>query len=1148
MKQRGRRGLSILLTLCLLLGLSAGLAVPAAAAELPNTGGILSEDTYTLTGNVKLETNNLTINSGNVTIDLAGYTLTGTGNGSVITVNGGTLTLKDDTGSGKITGGNIADDDGAWQCGGGVTVNGGTFIMNGGTITSNTAANGAGGVNVYNGSFTMNGGTISDNTATGNAAGGLSVYGTANIGSGAIISGNTAANSGAGISIASDGSVTMSGGTITDNQANIDGGGVFIDVNGNFTMSDGSITGNTAGSAGGGVNISGGTFTMSGGTITGNKAIQNGGGVTVADYPNSAIQVSGNIEITGNTLTSGAASNVWLSAGKTITNNNLTGGSIGVSVHTLPGDGETVPVLTGGTNASLFSSDEDGYVLEAQNGTVVLKAEGTSIDPNGNITRAELAEKIQLHEPFGLSGRTSGSASIFTDLTGKVTDTQYNAIGVLCDQKILSGTTANTFSPDGTVTRAQAAVVIWRAAGSPSNKESITVPYKDIDTTLWYSPAIHSLYAMGVLDDTDMDTSKAFRINDPATRADIEKWLFAYTAAWSGSGSGGSLEGIVVPGGASRADFVLSVYNVLSQSNRVKDEEEEHGTPFVDIADCTPQQQEAITYFYSIEVISGTTETTFDPYAPASNAQVAKFLEQLSAALGEDFSSAAATAFSLPPANWYASAVNFLVAEGVLTQEEARDENFNPHAPSFAAKIQTWSQGLKPAAPTVSPAGGQYTSAQAVTLSAPDGLTIHYTTDGTIPTRDSAVYTTPISVTKSTTIKAMAAGDGLSSDVVTASYTIGSSGGGSSSGSDDDNGYTPPVTTEKNPDGSTTTNTIKNDGTKVETTKYPDGSKEVVETAKDGTVTTTETSADGSKTETVQNPNGSSETTVEQADGSGSTTSVAADGTVTARAALSEGAVAAAQAAGEPAALPMPEVPVTADRTSAPTVTVSLPAGSGSARVEIPVENVTAGTVAVLVKSDGTEEVIKTSLTTENGVTVTLSHGDTVKIVDNSKSFADVPASYWGSDAVTFAASREIFNGTGPDTFSPDTAMSRGMIVTVLARFEGVDTSAGENWYDAGAAWAVEQGISDGANLDQPLTREQLATMLYRYAGSPAAGSPLSGYPDTASVSGYAADAMAWAVENGLIGGTGAGTLNPRGLATRTEVATILMRFCQNRT
>lgn len=100
-------------------------------------------------------------------------------------------------------------------------------------------------------------------------------------------------------------------------------------------------------------------------------------------------------------------------------------------------------------------------------------------------------------------------------------------------------------------------------------------------------------------------------------------------------------------------------------------------------------------------------------------------------------------------------------------------------------------------------------------------------------------------------------------------------------------------------------------------------------------------------------------------------------------------------AQGEVVTLPMPEVPVTTDRETAPTVTVDLPSGT-TAKVEIPVADVTPGTVAVIVKADGTEEVIKTSLTTENGVAVTLSDGDTVKIVDNSKTFDDVADNYWG--------------------------------------------------------------------------------------------------------------------------------------------------------
>ena len=400
---------------------------------------------------------------------------------------------------------------------------------------------------------------------------------------------------------------------------------------------------------------------------------------------------------------------------------------------------------------------------------------------------------------------------------------------------------------------------------------------------------------------------------------------------------------------------------------------------------------------------------------------------------------------------------------------------------------------------------------------------------------------------------------------VTANFTVKqfSSGGGSSSSG----GSGTTTETTKNPDGSTTTTvTNKNTGTVTETTTWPDGSKEVIETKKDGTVTTTTTDADGSKTEVVEEPDGtvtttttdtagnktevventdgSSKTTVDNKDGSGSVTVVDENGNVVSSATLSQSAVEVAQEKGEAVTLPMPEVPVTADRETAPTVTVDLPSGT-SAKVEIPVENVTPGTVAVIVKADGTEEVIKTSLTTENGVAVTLSDGDTVKVVDNSKTFDDVSDNYWGAEAVAFASSRELFAGTGASTFSPDTPMTRGMFVTVLARFEGVDTTTGSTWYEAGQQWAMENGVSDGSNMDQGLTREQLATMLWRYAGSPSVSDNLSGYTDADTVSSYAQQAMAWCVEHGIIGGTTTTTLSPQGPATRAQVATILMRFIE---
>ena len=363
-----------------------------------------------------------------------------------------------------------------------------------------------------------------------------------------------------------------------------------------------------------------------------------------------------------------------------------------------------------------------------------------------------------------------------------------------------------------------------------------------------------------------------------------------------------------------------------------------------------------------------------------------------------------------------------------------------------------------------------------------------------------------------------------------------SSSSGGSSGSGDK------TETEKNPDGSTTTTVTKPNGTVTETTKWPNGSQEVIETKKDGTVTTTTTDKAGNKTEVVENPDGSSKTTVDNKDGSASVTKVDEDGKVEAQVKLPAAVV--EDADGQAVTLPMPEVRAASDRDEAPVVTVDLPRNT-SAKVEIPVRRATPGTVAVLVKADGTEEVIKTSITTDNGVAVTLSDGDTVKIVDNSKKFADVAASYWGSDYIDFVTSREIFSGTGVNTFDPDLPMNRAMIVTVLAAYDGADTSSsGGVWYEAGQRWAVANGISDGTNMEQNLTREQLALMLWSYAGKPDARQSLTGYPDMGSVSNWAKQAMAWAVENGLISGVD-GALAPQGEATRAQVATILMRFVE---
>lgn len=298
--------------------------------------------------------------------------------------------------------------------------------------------------------------------------------------------------------------------------------------------------------------------------------------------------------------------------------------------------------------------------------------------------------------------------------------------------------------------------------------------------------------------------------------------------------------------------------------------------------------------------------------------------------------------------------------------------------------------------------------------------------------------------------------------------------------------------------------------------------------------------------DTVTNPDGSTTTTITKEDGSSSTTTVGTDGKVESEVTVSEEAV--SNADGAAVALPIPEVPVTTDKAAAPTVTVNLPSKDAT-KVEVPVKDVTPGTVAIIVHADGTEEVIKDTVTSDGGITVALTDGATIKIVDNSKSFDDVTSDYWGASAIDFATSRELFAGTGDNEFSPEGQMTRAMIWSVLARYEGADTSgaSGDEWYAGPQQWAIENGISDGTMANDSMTREQLAAMLYRYVGSPAVEGTVGDYSDADSINSWAKDAMTWAVQEGLIAGMDEDTLNPQGTATRTQVAAILQRFIENK-
>lgn len=158
-------------------------------------------------------------------------------------------------------------------------------------------------------------------------------------------------------------------------------------------------------------------------------------------------------------------------------------------------------------------------------------------------------------------------------------------------------------------------------------------------------------------------------------------------------------------------------------------------------------------------------------------------------------------------------------------------------------------------------------------------------------------------------------------------------------------------------------------------------------------------------------------------------------------------------------------------------------------------------------------------------------------------SFKDVPKNSWFASAVQYVTSNSLMNGTSTTAFSPSATMSRGMLMTVLARYAGESTEGGTVWYEKGMNWAKSKGVSDGSAPNRNITREQLAAMLYRYAGEPDGAADLSVYTDAGSVSAYAEKAVQWCVKNRILTGKTSSTLAPKATATRAECAAMLQRF-----
>lgn len=315
-------------------------------------------------------------------------------------------------------------------------------------------------------------------------------------------------------------------------------------------------------------------------------------------------------------------------------------------------------------------------------------------------------------------------------------------------------------------------------------------------------------------------------------------------------------------------------------------------------------------------------------------------------------------------------------------------------------------------------------------------------------------------------------------------------------------------------------------------------------------------------------PDGSNITTKTQDDGTIITNTRDASGNMAIGVNLSVSAISTAQQTGEVVSLPISAVTPARNTADAPAITVST--GGVPAKVAIPVSSPSAGTVAVIIREDGSSQLITNSALTADGISAVLPDGATVKIVDNSKSFADVPAGSPFEHAVAFVSARELFHNTEETVFAPDAPMTNAMLFTALARLDGAETDIGTEantgadantsnnaaeinngtaWYTKGMEWAAARGMNAGINPDGAILCEELITTLWNYMGSPvASGIPSDSTDNANALTGNtqvssSQTAMLWAMNNGIVSGFEDGSLNPQGQITRAQAAQIIMNL-----
>ncbi len=950
---------------------------------------------------------------------------------------------------------------------------------------------------------------------------------------------HTSDGSGSGVKVENGGTFNMYGGTITGNKATTGdtatqrGGGVYVDGTGStFTMNGGTITDNTA-TKGGGVYVSGGTFTMKGNaSVTSNRATdQNngiGGGVYVVD---GTFTMNDNASVSGNNATStdggvgvytSTSTATFTMNGGTIRGNNATkGGGVGVyRAAKFEMNGGTISDNTANQGGGVYVDDKgvhkDGATFTMNNTASVsgntanqgggVYVESGTFDMNDGTITGNTAKNEKASNNINGGGVYVSNNGTFNMNDGAISDNKatnsdesnttygggvYVSGGTFTMNGWASSVSKNTAKNGGGVSVSSGKFNMNDGKISGNTGDGVFV-HNDATFTVSRTPTV---------------TGNTNTTNSAASNVYLMGSAYITIGNQGLNGSDGSI-GVTKLPNSSPAEIVIANGVNEDYSGKFSSDDETREVKYENkqlVLKKKATQPSEHTHSYNENTWGKNATHHWHECTASDCTDKTGSIKDKAEHVYENNTDTTCNVCGY---------VRTVTTDPILVTKIT----LSPASPKLkVGQTQAMTVVIEPQTATKKDVIWTSSDNSVATVNTKDTVTAHKAGTAEITATaedDSKVSATcKVTVTDDTTTGGGSTGGGSSSG------GSGSSSSGGSSSSDRDDYDSNPVI-------------------KTETKNHPDGSTTKTETRRDGSVTATTTGKDGSVTKTETRKDGSSVTENKAADGSTGTVKTDKNGQTTAETTLSNKAIEDAKKNGEAVKAPV-EVEASRDSSTAPTVKVELPKSAGETKVEIPVSNVKPGTVAVLVHPDGTEEIVKNSIPTEDGIQLTVDGSATVKIIDNSKGFIDTQ-DHWAKDAIDFVSARELVNGMSDTIYAPNASATRAQLWTILARQNDADLSGGANWYERAQLWSKDKGISDGTEPNAAINRAQMVTMLWRTMGQPTATDKVS-FADVPAGS-YYAQAVAWAVESGITAGVGGGRFDPSATCTRAQIAAFLAR------